>query len=126
MDDECSHLVERITELENAIKKHASQERDDRCWADDEELYKVVGIEADTQLPPKDIFLASCKKACEHFWEDRQKPGEKVWKSTPFAVELLQRILDEGDVHAELSNEISRFIEVAKQTEPFQEEQTPR
>lgn len=59
----------RIDILEAAIREHAAQEGDDRCWKDDLKLYKLIGIEEHPGLPlPKDQFLTNCS----HYWDCQQ------------------------------------------------------
>lgn len=72
MTDDLADAYQRIKELEAAIKKHRDQRGDDRCWVDDQELYKMVGDEkANTALPPKEIFMENCAK----FHASRQAPS---------------------------------------------------
>src|ERR1700733_2514255 len=63
-ENEDKTLLNRIRELEDAIRKHMSQKLDDRCWLDDAELYKVIGgpNPEECALPPEDVFLANCKR----------------------------------------------------------------
>ena len=72
-DMDWDSLKEEVVLLRNAIRAHRDQKGDDRCWIDDVELYKQLpeNIEADFALPPKEEFLASCKRYCEK----RQKQG---------------------------------------------------
>jgi hypothetical protein len=61
-------VIDQITRLESAIRKHRDYRGDDRCWLDDEELYRVLpeGFTA----PPRDtaVELAKCQQyiACRH------------------------------------------------------------
>lgn len=101
-----------------AIREHAFEKGDDRCWIDDEKLYAAAGIdlaETNTALPPKDEFLGNCARyhAC------RQKPGAVY--VTP--AEHLKRVgramynlgarqaLKESEVEAELEKTIARVKE---------------
>lgn len=61
--------------LRVAIRNHRDQRGDDRCFLDDEELYRALGESGvvDLSLPSKCEFL----KSCERFWEQRQSPQEK-------------------------------------------------
>jgi len=59
------HLLrKRITELKNAIIKHRSQKADDRCWMDDQELYKVLndGDLGDNHVGDPEKMLSNCKR----------------------------------------------------------------
>lgn len=66
---------QRYEEVVGAVREHAAQRLDDRCFLDDEKLYlKVIpDFEADKRLPPREEFLRNC----EHYWECRQNPHEK-------------------------------------------------
>ena len=59
---------EEIEHLRNAIRKHRDQRGDDRCWLDDEELYKV--LPEGYTVPERDtsVELHRCEKyiACRH------------------------------------------------------------
>lgn len=66
-------VLNRLDEVEAAIRKHRDQRGDDRCWMDDQELYAVVGEPIISPLPPKKEFLNNC----ERFWECRQHPALK-------------------------------------------------
>lgn len=67
-------------QLRNDIKKwrheirwHRDQVGDNRCWLDDEKLYKSLPTKEGLQVAPSpDIF----KKLCVEFWENRQCPTE--------------------------------------------------
>lgn len=65
----------RVAMLVEAIKEHAAQKRDDRCWLDDAALYSAAGLspslDVNTALPPRDEFLANCAR----FHTSRQHPG---------------------------------------------------
>ncbi len=63
-----------INELEktrNAIRKHRDEKGHDRCWLDDQELYKILPetTEADFTLPCKTEFLTECEK----YWNNRKE-----------------------------------------------------
>lgn len=71
-----SALYEENLKLKAAIRHHAVQLDDDRCWLDDQRLYAAAGIDSDdvnTTLPPKDEFLANCAR----FHASRQHPKHK-------------------------------------------------
>jgi hypothetical protein len=74
-DDEFDTVCARAEQAESernalqaAIRKHRDERGDDRCWLDDEELYKVLP-EGYTP-PPRDtaVELANCERfiACRH------------------------------------------------------------
>lgn len=69
MSNEVTALKNRIRELEEAIREHAAQRGDDRCWLDDLKLYKLVGIEEHPGLGlPEEQFLKNCKR----YWNCQQ------------------------------------------------------
>ncbi len=59
-------------QLRGAIARHRDARGNDRCWLDDEELYRYLGDDhqALTVLPPKAVFLENCSR----FHENRQHP----------------------------------------------------
>lgn len=60
--------------LEKAIKKHRDCIGNDRCWLDDEKLYRELNDHKHLSvLPPEEIFLDNCKK----FYQNRQHPFQK-------------------------------------------------
>lgn len=66
-------LIARVEELEAAIKEHAAQRLDDRCFLDDLKLYKLVGIDEHPGLAlPEAEFISNCKR----YWKCQQT-GEK-------------------------------------------------
>ena len=82
------NIVNRIIELESAVRKHRDQRGDDRCWLDDQELYKVLGDNdlGNNSLPPKDKFL----KNCENYYNKRCKNAD--WPSYQQLEEKLNKI----------------------------------
>ncbi len=67
--------MERVRQLETAIRKHRDQRGDDRCWVDDVELYAILGDEqAVFTLPPREEFLGNCAR----FYECRQRHPDPV------------------------------------------------
>jgi hypothetical protein len=59
---------EQCNILESAIRKHRDQRGDDRCWLDDEELYKTL---PEGYIPPirdSAVEIELCKKfiTCRH------------------------------------------------------------
>ena len=108
-------LHAELEKLKAAIREHAFERGDDRCWLDDQKLYAAAGIDLDetnTALPPKEEFLGNCARyhAC------RQKPGDTY--VTP--AEHLKRVgrtmynlgarqvLKDSEVEAELEKTITR------------------
>ncbi len=66
---ENNELRDRVKELENAIREHAAQRENDRCWLDDLKLYKLIGIDEHPGLKlPKPTFLSNCQR----YWECQQ------------------------------------------------------
>ncbi len=64
-----SKLQQRIDELEAAIKEHAAQREDDRCFLDDLKLYKLVGIDNHPGLSmSEEQFLSNCRR----YWKCQQ------------------------------------------------------
>lgn len=58
----------RVRELEGAIRRHRDQRGDDRCWLDDEQLYRAL---PEGYTPPErdaKVELSLCEKyiACRH------------------------------------------------------------
>jgi len=79
-------LRARIAVLEAAIRKHRDYKGHDRCWANDQELYAVLGeqVPASPELPPKDEFLAQCAVWCPQYYDsqaqtkDAPQPGSNT------------------------------------------------
>ena len=57
-----------IEKLFSAIRKHRDQRGDDRCWLDDEELYKVLPEGYEPPVRDSCVQLELCKKfiECRH------------------------------------------------------------
>jgi hypothetical protein len=68
LDGENDGLMRRIGVLEAAIRKHRDQRGDDRCWLDDEELYKVLPEGYTPPVRDSAVELKMCEKfiACRH------------------------------------------------------------
>lgn len=63
----------RARELEEAIKEHAAQRGDDRCFLDDLKLYRLVGIDTHPGLDlPENEFLSNCRR----YWKCQQTGEE--------------------------------------------------
>lgn len=92
--DMAGHLVSqrgnRIEELETAIHKHRDQRGDDRCWMDDEDLYRVLpeGYEP----PERDTSVEIGN--CQRFIANRRNP-KTVYVSPQREIEALKRALRE-------------------------------
>lgn len=72
-------LFKRNSELESSIRKHRDQKLDDRCFLDDQELYKILNEpipENYNAIPPINKMLENCKR----YLEKRCNPDEK-WKT---------------------------------------------
>lgn len=72
--ESCSKcMVAHICKLQDAIRKHRRQRSDDRCWADDEELYAVLedGDLGDNRVGDKAAML----KNCERYLQNRCEGG---------------------------------------------------
>jgi hypothetical protein len=72
-NQQLSNLKGRIDELEDAIKKHRLKSFVDRCWINDEELWRVLN-DGDSDYPhettiPCDKFMEGCLE----YWRSRQK-----------------------------------------------------
>jgi hypothetical protein len=91
-------LITAYSHLIKGIRDHRDQHGDDRCWEDDAKLYALLGEgEADTALPPKAEFLASC----ERFYEQRQCPaakGKAEGKTIAQLEDEIERLQAEVDV----------------------------
>lgn len=67
-------LEKEVNQLQSAIRRHRDEKGHDRCWLDDQELYKVLpeGLSGvDQQLPSEEEFLGNCKNYFDH----RQDPN---------------------------------------------------
>lgn len=81
-------LNARINELENAIRKHRDYRSDDRCWMDDEELYKIL---PEGYTPPEREVAVELSM-CEKFISCRRNP-KTVYISPQREIERLQEDL---------------------------------
>lgn len=63
-------LVDEIRRLRNGIRQHRDQCSHNRCWLDDQELYRLLPEQANAvfTLPPQEEFLRECAR----FWKQRQ------------------------------------------------------
>ena len=61
----------KVQMLLDAIREHRDARGNDRCWIDDEKLYRLIpDHQALTLLPEKDMFLGNCAR----FHANRQHP----------------------------------------------------
>lgn len=71
MDKDRLKLIDRIEELEAAIRIHRNARGQDRCWENDLELYRLLpeGLPAGYTggMPTKEEFLAGC----ENYWQSQ-------------------------------------------------------
>lgn len=67
---------DRVSLLENAIKKHRDAKGHQSCWLNDQELYTVLdeGM-PDRSLPAKIEFLTACKKYYEEQANNSNPPS---------------------------------------------------
>lgn len=73
-DIRLKELGAEVTKLRNAIRAHRDEKGHDRCWLDDQELYKALpeGLaEVDQTLPPKEEFIANCHRYHAHRQDSR-------------------------------------------------------
>lgn len=81
-------LDDRVQELEAAIRKHRDYRGDDRCWLDDEELYRVL---PEGYTPPQRdgaVELENCKR----FIECRRNPKTEYVSPQREIEELKRRV----------------------------------
>lgn len=78
----------RIAELEAAIRKHRDQRGDDRCWLDDEELYRTL---PEGYTPPARDCAVELEN-CEQFIRNRKNPATEYVSPERRIEELEQRI----------------------------------
>lgn len=68
---EWQSLRDQILLLENAIRAHRDARGDDRCWMDDEELYKVLPEGYTPPMRDSAVELDLCRR----FIQSRQHPA---------------------------------------------------
>jgi len=86
---ECvEQLGDRLEKIETAVRLHRDTRGDDRCWRDDETLYKVLpeGYEP----PERDTAVEL--DACRRFIASRQNP-ETIYVSPQRHIEELESII---------------------------------
>ena len=71
-EDDYRRMVDRIAELENAIKSHRGQKADDRCIEDDDKLYLVLGdgIKCDRRVGCQEEMFKNCQRFIKNRTED--------------------------------------------------------
>ncbi len=102
-----------LEKLQDAIRKHRDQRGDDRCWRDDEELYKVL---PEGHTPPERDTSVELKN-CQEFINSRQHPGTK-YVSPEREIETLRKERDEArerhqealQIAARLRDDLDRMI----------------
>ena len=69
MRAEVEQLRERVEELEGAIREVVTQQGDELCWLDVlRDLAKLVGLEFDPKLLPRDTFERNCRRFADHIY----------------------------------------------------------
>lgn len=83
-----SAAKETIEFLMNAIRKHRDQRGDDRCWLNDEELYKVLPEGYTPPVRDTKVELEMCRK----FIECRHNPATQ-YVSPQTRIEELEQVI---------------------------------
>lgn len=100
-------LQTRIDMLEGAIRKHRDQHGDDRCWMDDEELYRVL---PEGYMPPvRDSSVEL--KMCERFIACRHNPATK-YLSPQRRIEELEKLLADNGIKEGMKEILPGLYEV--------------
>lgn len=88
-----TQAAERIEHLEAAIRTHRDARGDDRCWRDDEDLYKVLPEGYTPPVRDTSVELDLCRQyiAC------RQNPAT-IYTSPQREIEKLTAALDARDL----------------------------
>lgn len=94
--------VRLLESLLSGIRKHRDQKGDDRCWMDDEELYKLLpeGYE-----PPVRDTLVELKN-CENYIKCRHNPGTEYVSPQRRIEELEEKLLEAKERIALLEDEV--------------------
>lgn len=87
-DSCCRELAEEIVILRKAIRAHRDARGDDRCWMDDEELYKSL---PEGYTPPERDSTVELER-CRQYIASRQHP-QTVYLSPEREIERLKRLL---------------------------------
>lgn len=84
-----AEALKEITKLRDAIRKHRDQRGDDRCWMDDEELYKVL---PEGYVPPERDTTVELEN-CRRYIECRHNPKTQ-YVSPEREIERLTKIVE--------------------------------
>jgi hypothetical protein len=90
-----------IEKLRAAIRKHRDQRGDDRCWMDDEELYRVLPEGFTPPARDTAVELANC----ERFIACRQNPATE-YVSPNFEIGMLEERVYQRDREIERLNKV--------------------
>jgi len=87
-------LEDELVKLQNAIRKHRDQRGDDRCWMDDEELYKVLPEGYTPPARDSTVELENCKRyiACRHNPSTEYVSPEREIENLKAKIEQLENI----------------------------------
>lgn len=97
LNGERERLMRENSALRLAIMTHRKQKADDRCWLDDQELYKALGDGdlGDNRVGDKDAMLANCKR----FIDRRCAGGEwPTYAQLEEKIEELEATLEDEEV----------------------------
>lgn len=92
-------LLNEIKLLQDAIRKHRDQRGDDRCWLDDEELYKVLPEGYNPPERDSTVELKNCEKyiACRHNpGTTYLSPEREIERLKAKIVELEEKLAEES------------------------------
>jgi hypothetical protein len=96
-------ILLEVGRLREAIRKHRDYRGDDRCWMDDEELYKVL---PEGYTPPERDTLVELDN-CRRFIENRhridvlyQSPQRRI-EELERKIEEIKKILESSDITSE-------------------------
>lgn len=61
-------VIQLVQKTRDAIREHRDEKGHDRCFLDDQKLYKTLpeAAEGDLALPCKEDFLVNCERYYEH------------------------------------------------------------
>lgn len=83
-----AEMTKRAIAAENAIRKHRDQRGDDRCWMDDEELYRILPEGYEPPIRDSAVELRNCQR----FIDCRSNPSTE-YVSPQRRIEELEREL---------------------------------
>jgi hypothetical protein len=106
--NEIDDVVTKLDILRAGIRKHRDQKGDDRCWMDDEELYKLLpeGYEA----PVRDSSVEL--KQCELYIKCRHNPGTEYVSPQRRIEELEARVRELEDEVSEERRDANYYREL--------------